>query len=766
MGVGPHLSNKFTWLCDEVEVKGVVLGLQTPDGEPLPAPMASGQAIGANDHFEIVPDANYKHLVSYVSGSNYPRGGPSRNGVIHCETYIQNSGAVNYQPPWRLGAGKGADAFTVHDPRTSQTRELRVGDHVRVVGRWLIENGHAKYRYRRGALEVGYVFVEFHPFDWAHMDLVVDPAPDGTVTEMVTVAAPMYEELYPGTTPGGATMYFNWAAGVGDKIYVAPDSSNFHNRVVAKAVIKAPPLPAGHLPHGSLIDYSEHVIRNDTGLFLGAVRNITIKDDGIEVNAAVTAGTKAYVDSVAIADYNDPANGHSVFQATYDVRWKPRLHSDWGSPIDIGDVPAGSSGRFSVPLRNVGPSPVGIERVGMTSQPSGAFSAVNSPTASNPVIVPAYGTAMVEFEFAPPSVGAFSGDLIIDSTDPARRKFSVRIEGEGVPAPAIRVSPTTLDFGKFHVGDTAMLELDVRNAGFGASGDVWVDSAVWYRYFGSPLWFWTPSPFRVGPIPAQQTKKLQIYFSPQAAGPATASLDVFHQVPVWGTQEKFTVQITGEGDPKPPGPQPTISVSPVLIDFGALAPGASAAQSFEIENTGVADLNVSGLFYTSAWSGAFWVGGVTFPLVIGPGNKEVVDVTFYPSPTPGTPFVETMELRNDDWTNPAVAMTFQGETLGGRLIWPDLIDFGQVQPNAVAAFDLKNLGSAPVTIRKVSMQTGKEFAVGQPPRRYPVKINGGATRQFTIVLKATAPGIYRDRVIIENDTSRPRISINVVAEIP
>jgi hypothetical protein len=173
---------KFTWLLDNVEVKGIVQSWD--NGNRLP----DGSEVGARDSFDVVPDENYRHLVSFVPGY-----GP----WVQCETYPLTPGVgdINRVEPWPLPK-KPEMPFQVYDPATGSFSLLKVGDHVRVVGRWVIDHHpeHCVTR-TRGWLKVGCVHVEFHPFNWLAILRVKDLEPWQFQEEIVSVAAPLHTEV-------------------------------------------------------------------------------------------------------------------------------------------------------------------------------------------------------------------------------------------------------------------------------------------------------------------------------------------------------------------------------------------------------------------------------------------------------------------------------------------------------------------------------------------------------------------------------------------
>lgn len=421
---------KFAWLLDEVEVRGIAV-----DAERQKDP---GEDIGTGDAFDIKVDRNYEHLVKYV---------PASGGYIHCETYpLRNPYAadwvINRQKSWPLNKKGQSDSFMVKDPRTGAQRPLRVGDHIRVVGRWIIENGHPYNLRSRGWLQVGDAFVEFHPFDWENISLVVPPNLLATYQETISIAAPMYKSIYDflhwGNRLGGVA---SWPADVPQqvRIYVEPDASDFHNTVRAVARIELPsPLPGGLHGHPDLIDWKEDNVRNFTGKPLDQVRTVRLDVDALLVLAEVTAppmsqrqlpnpdpGDAALLS--VLADVNEPAKDLSVFQARYSVRWKPRLEVR-PATINLGNAIIGAPvpSSFRIPIVNIGPDHLYLHRIRNLFNPPAAVG----------LQLPAGGTSLwaqqityVSGMFQPDSSGYHSGSLVLESTDLMYPETIVRLEG-------------------------------------------------------------------------------------------------------------------------------------------------------------------------------------------------------------------------------------------------------------------------------------------------------------------------------------------------
>ena len=136
VAVGPP-TKKFTWLLDDVEVKGTVVGTCSFCAERDGGPKADGEPVGNLDHMDVAPDSNYQHLVAFAPlGPHSP--------FLHCETYplnVADDRIINRADGWLLPIKPDADVYRARDPATGVSRDVKVGNRIRMVGRWVLENG-------------------------------------------------------------------------------------------------------------------------------------------------------------------------------------------------------------------------------------------------------------------------------------------------------------------------------------------------------------------------------------------------------------------------------------------------------------------------------------------------------------------------------------------------------------------------------------------------------------------------------------------------
>lgn len=740
MAVG-QLVKKFTWLLDNVEVKGTVKHIDLtahPNGEP----------IGTGDGFIVVPDDNYKHLVSFV---------PGFGAHVQCETKLEEGGGLTTDPntinrlePWPLGTKPGDKEFEVFNSSTNQPQPLKIGDHIRVVGRWVIDHHPETCITRtRGWLKIGCVWVEFHPFQWDSITLVADLKPSEVETETLSLAAPLYEELY----LGGWKWAANEVAGVASKIFITDDGSNYHNIVTANAHIKAPTLPAGFTSDSSLIQFQEQILRNGTGLHESQVRSVTVVNDGIKVTATVVAPATQRTGSVLIADVNDPANNRSVFQARYTVQWKPRLIAVdspglAGNPlktIQLAAQATGGSYSFFIYLANRGPDPLKITKIEVKDDPDSVFQV--DPAITFPLSIPQISVLTLKATFSPKKAGSITAKLLIHNNDPVQEILSVGLTSAGVGDLAqVEVSPLSLDFGLVRVGTAGSGPITVRNTGN-------VNASVSEMTTSPASTFQPPFVNQPRVLPPGQSQVIDIFYAPTQRGASQGNAKLFVQgsSPV---SREIVIALKGQGI------APILVLDPPIMDFGAVPPGTTKTLPLRILNNGDASLTVNTIPLILSTGRAFLLDPAqVFPFSVAPTSSVTLQVTYSAGPTPGQTYNDEWEVKSDDPVNPHVRLLLRGVADGPRIdVLPDFINFHRVHlVPALVDVTVRNDGSSDLVVERMRLENGADFSLmGIPP--IPVTIPAGSQLVVQVQFQAQTPGLYQDRLIVySNDARRSRI---------
>jgi hypothetical protein len=339
---------------------------------------------------------------------------------MHCETPPLGSGDINRVEPWLIGNKPEDQAFQVK-PRNGVSRALQVGDTVAVVGRWVIDH-HPEFcnlptefdppeatRCRaRGLLRVGPDHVELHPFRWDDIKLVEPLAPGDAATAVVSLAAPLHEEQY----LGGGKWVANEVAGVAGKVFLGDgpegSESNFHTIVEATVELDPPPRPEPFDPLMRTV-WTEEVLALGDGMALGQVRAVRLRPDGgITVRVVLDSRHR----DGSPPSIEDPAQGRSIFQARYSLRWERVMGNDatYVGQAAPRQMEAGQTQSVSVRMRNSGTSrwsPGAVHRLGSQSPQDNTVWGL----ARAPVTVDTLPGATHDFDFsikAPATPGRYS----------------------------------------------------------------------------------------------------------------------------------------------------------------------------------------------------------------------------------------------------------------------------------------------------------------------------------------------------------------------
>jgi hypothetical protein len=433
---GPEV-RKWTLMLERVEVQGVVSKAKHVNG--------SGQIVG--DEFDIALDPNYRYLA--VNHQSVPSLEPV---TIHCETY--NTGIVDPKlinrvvNGWSIPSKKvvANDAPFIVKDKPGDDKALRVGDHIRIYGVWVIESGHPEEQNERIiniynppsitpsiTLLVGESWSELHPFDWQNITLAPQPQPNEQREETISLAVPLWEDILVEQNHFLSDL-LDPSEKYSHTIYL--DGSNFHENVTADAYIKAPDLPQGWHGEESLIAYTETLLpigKNYKTTRL--TKRINPRPDGILVNVRLRPTHLRKHGELYLADIDGPSHGEQVFQAQYNVWWLPRLlvststkiiewyHDDVRKVFVLDHDPVD----IDIKLENRGPDPLHIEISPFL--PESRFH-----IDSNIVDIPAHTTVILHVRFTLPDISElivlgneFSEYVQITSNDPAHPEIDTTL---------------------------------------------------------------------------------------------------------------------------------------------------------------------------------------------------------------------------------------------------------------------------------------------------------------------------------------------------
>jgi uncharacterized protein (TIGR03437 family) len=357
----------------------------------------------------------------------------------------------------------------------------------------------------------------------------------------------------------------------------------------------------------------------------------------ITVRYAPTGATNA-AGTLTISS-NDPASpaavalsGNGVAAAAATIKITP-------TTLDFGSVNANQTKDLTLTVSNNGSAQLTVNSV--TS--SNARFAMVSPGAPFNVGQESFQT--VTIRFSPTTGGAQSGNLTFTSNDPSSPTI-IPVTGTGVAAaaPAISITPATLDFGSVNANQTKDIVLQVNNNG---SAQLTVSA---FASSNARFTMLNPgAPFNVGQGSFQY---VTIRFSPTTGGAQSGNLTFTSNAPASPT----IVPVTGTGVA---AAAPAISITPATLDFGTVAANQTKDLVLQVNNNGSAPLTVS----ASASSNArFTMLNPGVPFNVGQGSFQYVTIRF--SPTATTAQTGTLTFTSNDPTSPTT-IAVSGNTSGG-----------------------------------------------------------------------------------------------------
>jgi hypothetical protein len=341
------------------------------------------------------------------------------------------------------------------------------------------------------------------------------------------------------------------------------------------------------------------------------------------------------------------------------------------------------------------------------------------------------GEREVEVRFRAEVEGEVAGvlEVLTDADNVGKEGVAkLGLGGQGVKA-WVEVPVRTLDFGNVELGHVEMREIVVRNptkvespvrVGFdGADAD----------QFGSSE---AGAPFVLKP---GEERRLPVSFNPQRLGSALVQLRVGVECP---TCEPTVVALSGTGIAT------LLEVTPLRVDFGRVALGATAEERVIVRNLGTEPMAYGGVKLLDNASNAYRV--VSAPPMVGgvlaAGAVAEIRVAF--TPTVVGPVREArleLDVRPLGTTKPGPKVSLKGE--GGNscvVLQPDPLDFGVVAEGMSATRDVQVINRCRNDVLlselKLATKKGGYFLLATAPSSVPISAGHSAAVPITFMPRA------------------------------
>lgn len=210
--------------------------------------------------------------------------------------------------------------------------------------------------------------------------------------------------------------------------------------------------------------------------------------------------------------------------------------------------------------------------------------------------------------------------------------------------------------------------------------------------------------------------------------------------------------------------EPNIAVSPLDLNFGVVFVGDSSALTTQIDNTGTADLTVSGVATSGGTSAEFSISAPATPFTVAAGGSQTVTVTYAPV-DPGTDS-GALEITSDDPDEPTVSVTLSGT---GELapvadinLDPSSLDFGTVTVGNTSTLtsQIQNLGTADLEVTAIGPTggTSAEFSVSAPATPFTIAVGG--SQAISVTYAPTDATTDTGAIAIDsNDPDEPTVEL-------
>ncbi|MBZ4417001.1 choice-of-anchor D domain-containing protein [Myxococcus sp. RHSTA-1-4] len=415
--------------------------------------------------------------------------------------------------------------------------------------------------------------------------------------------------------------------------------------------------------------------------------------------------------------------------------------------IDFGPSALGRTKTFKLKVANGGRASYRVE---------GAVSSVPNVVIPpfEPFTLSAGAEQELEIHFTPQVEGVVQGqvEILTDSGEPGE----VPVNGRGVKA-FVEVPDTALDFGNVAMGMVEMREVTVRNPSD-------VESPLGLSIHGADADQFTAGLGQSSTLAPGETRVVPVAYGPRRLGSAEAAL---HVVVCEGC-EPAVIPMRGMGVAS------KLEVTPLRVDFGRVALGATAEQSITVRNQGTEPLSYSGVQLLDNPGGVFKV--VNAPVlasgVLAAGAAVELRVAFTPVAL-GRVRDGRVEIgvREQGSSAPGPKVSLTGE--GGAsciTVLPRKLDYGVVAEGMTATRQVQviNRCREDVLVNHLQLDTlaGGYFTLAQAPASITVPSGGTAEVGVTFSPRSglTAPSLGQLAVTVRTTASTSTEAVALTGE--
>ncbi|WNG38612.1 choice-of-anchor D domain-containing protein [Archangium violaceum] len=341
------------------------------------------------------------------------------------------------------------------------------------------------------------------------------------------------------------------------------------------------------------------------------------------------------------------------------------------------------------------------------------------------------GEQEVEVRFTPAVEGEVAGMLqVLTDADNVSKDGVAQFDlaGKGVKA-WVEVPVRAIEFGNVELGRVEARELVVRNP-------TQVESPVRLDFDGADAdEFGSSESGAAFVLQPGEERRLPLTFLPTRLGAASVQARVSVACP---TCEPIVVALSGTGIAT------LLEVTPLRVDFGRVAVGASSEERITVRNLGTEPMSFGGVKLVDDSGNVFRVVSSTLPPgnVLASGAMVEVRVAFTPKVSGPVPAARLeLDVRPVGTTKPGPKVTLTGE--GGTscvVLQPDPLDFGTVAEGMNATRDVQVLNRCRTDVLlsdlKLTTKKGGYFMLATAPSSQPIPAGQSVSVPITYMPRA------------------------------
>ncbi len=409
----------------------------------------------------------------------------------------------------------------------------------------------------------------------------------------------------------------------------------------------------------------------------------------------------------------------------------PRLSTE-STVVDFGRVTVNTTKTIDFSITNVGSASLVIDKIVLSDDTSNEFVIGNFPSSLKPL-----ETYNLELSYSPKETGADTGSFLIYCNDESlkpKEYLAIKLLGEGVPPPDIRVDTTSFLFGAVPVGESSTKTAKIMNVGDGPLfiTNIYIDAddpSMAERFIQvEPLSF---------PITVESgdSTPLTITYIPDAEEAHQAKVHIESNDP-----DEPVVDLILLGS----GTAPYATISPSSVDFGDVYQGQSKDVTLTITNTGSFNLDITSIDLSGS-SDITIKSAPGLPLQLPPAGSTDIILTYAPSDNS----IDTSNL---------TVSTSSGDLsvfcIGSSRAIIDVDPKFYVFSGSPERLDItiKNRGYANLTISSIDLDTtsSPDFSLTDVPT-IPSVVQPNSQIQFAVIYQDDHPGQDVSQVSIDHD---------------